>query len=308
MIDIIQTDPRRSFNVLAETARENNQRNQPPRDAFKNAKNFARVYASNREGHIALFDSFVNTNTLDDGFRRQIVLQDCLADFKTVIQPLTAFCTVHNDLPVEGKDEVVCHYGTAIEIHRAPRASQRTKVTLQDGSYWVFGYDALGQLTSGIKYFWDGTPYAGQQFGYAFDTIGNRTSTEAGGDQTGANLRQASYVNTSLNQITSRDVPGDVDLLGLSLATNVVKVNGTNAYQKWEYFREQIATNNSSAAQWVGIKVTAPGQATNFGGVFVAKTPETFTNDLDGNQTQDGRHFAAQGLQFHLHRQMVMVL
>ena len=66
-------------------------------------------------------------------------------------------------------------------------ANQRTRVTLLDGSYWVYGYDALGQVTNANKYFWDGTPVAGQQFDYAFDTIGNRTQTQAGGDQTGAN-------------------------------------------------------------------------------------------------------------------------
>ena len=63
-------------------------------------------------------------------------------------------------------------------------ASQRTRVTLIDGSYWLYGYDALGQLTSANKYFRDNTPVAGQQFDYAFDTIGNRTGTQAGGDQT----------------------------------------------------------------------------------------------------------------------------
>jgi RHS repeat-associated protein len=92
-----------------------------------------------------------------------------------------------------------------------------------------------------------------------------------------------------LNQITSRSVPGDVDVMGLSLATNTVSVNGTNAYQKWEYYREQMATNNTSAAQWVGITVTATNQTTVTGGAFVAQTPETFTYDLDGNLTQDGR-------------------
>lgn len=168
-------------------------------------------------------------------------------------------------------------------------ASQRTKITLQDGSYWLYAYDSLGQLTNGVKYFRDGTPYAGQQFQYGFDTIGNRTSTEAGGDATGANLRLASYTNNALNQITSRSVPGYVDVMGLNLATNTVQVNGTNAYQKWEYYREQMATNNSSAAQWVGITVTAPGQTTMSGGAFVAQTPETFTYDYDGNETQDGR-------------------
>ncbi|MBU6410229.1 MAG: hypothetical protein KGR98_07565, partial [Verrucomicrobia bacterium] len=63
-------------------------------------------------------------------------------------------------------------------------ANQRTKDTLADGSYWVYGYDSLGQVTSGQKYWRDGTPVAGQQFDYSFDTIGNRTQTKTGGDQT----------------------------------------------------------------------------------------------------------------------------
>jgi YD repeat-containing protein len=29
---------------------------------------------------------------------------------------------------------------------------QRTRCTLADGSYWVYAYDNLGQVTSGIKY------------------------------------------------------------------------------------------------------------------------------------------------------------
>ena len=80
-------------------------------------------------------------------------------------------------------------------------ANQRTNVTLMDGSYWRYGYDALGQLTGSCKYFSDGTPCAGQQFAGTFDTIGNRTATQAGGDASGANLRAASYTNNVLNQI-----------------------------------------------------------------------------------------------------------
>ena len=173
-------------------------------------------------------------------------------------------------------------------------ASQRTRLTLMDGSYWEYGYDALGQVTSADKYFWDGTPYAGQQFDYAFDTIGNRTGTEAGGDQTGAAsaMRPASYTNNALNQIVSRDVPGYVDVMGLSLANNTVTVNGTSAYQKWEYFREQVATNNGSGPQWLGINVKSSGTnlATVSGSVYLPQTPETnFSYDADGNQTSDGR-------------------
>ena len=78
--------------------------------------------------------------------------------------------------------------------------SQRVTSRLADGSYWVYLYDTLGQVISGKKYFPDGTPVPGQQFEYAFDDIGNRTSTKAGGDQNGANLRSANYTANNLNQ------------------------------------------------------------------------------------------------------------
>src|SRR5688572_31758896 len=79
-------------------------------------------------------------------------------------------------------------------------ADQRTRVTLVDASYWIYEYDKLGQVTSGKRYWEDGTPVAGQQFEYAFDDIGNRNSTKAGGDPNGANLRSATYSPNRLNQ------------------------------------------------------------------------------------------------------------
>jgi hypothetical protein len=51
---------------------------------------------------------------------------------------------------------------------------------LQDGSFWFYEYDNLGQLRSGKKFWSDGTPVAGQQFEYTHDHIGNRTQTKAG--------------------------------------------------------------------------------------------------------------------------------
>ena len=62
-------------------------------------------------------------------------------------------------------------------------------------------------MTSGKKYWSDGTIVAGEQFTYAFDDIGNRTSTARGGDQTGSNLRSAAYYANALNQYTSRTIP-----------------------------------------------------------------------------------------------------
>jgi len=50
----------------------------------------------------------------------------------------------------------------------------------------VYQNDWLGQVTNGARYWNDGTPVAGQQYQYQFDTIGNRLSTRAGGDINGA--------------------------------------------------------------------------------------------------------------------------
>ncbi len=104
-------------------------------------------------------------------------------------------------------------------------ANQRVSVTQADGSYWVYHYDALGQVISGKKYWSDNSAVAGQQFEYGFDDIGNRKTVKAGGDSAGANLRSANYSANALNQYTARTVPGFVDILGTAHSNATVTVN-----------------------------------------------------------------------------------
>jgi RHS repeat-associated protein len=168
-------------------------------------------------------------------------------------------------------------------------ANQRTRVTQADGSYWRYEYDSLGQVTSGRKFWSDGTLVAGQQFDYTFDDIGNRKQTKAGGDQNGSGKRVASYSVNDLNQYTQRDVPGGFDVLGVARGT--VTVNGNSAYRKGEYFRNEVSVSNGSTPQYQAVNVTATdgSSVSETGTVFVAKTPEVFGYDLDGNLTNDGR-------------------
>jgi RHS repeat-associated protein len=176
-------------------------------------------------------------------------------------------------------------------------ANQRTSVTNADSSYWVYQYDSLGQVKSGKKYWSDNTPVAGQQLEYTFDDIGNRTQTKAGGDGAGSNLRTANYTNNTLNQITGRDVPGYVNILGEVTNTASIYVNGQVPYRKANYFREELNVDNSSSALWQGVtnfasisnSASADLAATNIGSVFVPKTAEVFSYDADGNLTNDGR-------------------
>ena len=176
-------------------------------------------------------------------------------------------------------------------------ANQRTAVTNADNARWVYQYDALGQVISGKKYWSDGTPVAGQQFEYTFDDIGNRKTTRAGGSEYGTGLRSASYAANSLNQYTSRTVPGAVDIIGSANSNATVTVNNQPTYRKGEYFRTELALDNSPSAVYASVTnlavlnngTNADIIATNLGTVFLPQTPESFGYDADGNLTNDGR-------------------
>jgi RHS repeat-associated protein len=172
------------------------------------------------------------------------------------------------------------------------QANQRTRVNLSDGGYWLYQHDSLGQVTSGKRYWRDGSPVAGQQFGYAFDDIGNRKSTKAGGDIHGAGLREASYTVNDLNQYTERTVPGAVDLLGIAHTLASVTVNSENAARQGEYFYKEVSVNNSSTPQFPTLTTVSTlglDAPTVTGNLFVPKTPEGIGHDADGNMTNDGR-------------------
>jgi RHS repeat-associated protein len=174
-------------------------------------------------------------------------------------------------------------------------ANQRTNRLEADGSHWDYGYDSLGEVTSGKKK-WDASAtnfVAGQQFEYTFDDIGNRKQTKAGGDASGNNLRTSVYSANTLNQITNRTVPNQFDVIGSVAASAGVSVNGqTNVLRHGEYFQYLFTTNNSAGAVYPGVTNQAAFTAgTNLviGNVFLPKDAEVFAYDADGNQTNDGR-------------------
>jgi len=83
-------------------------------------------------------------------------------------------------------------------------SDQRSKVTLSDGSYWLYKYDAYGQVTAAHKYTSGNAPVPGQQFDYAFDPIGNRTTSTS--TETGTSVTR-NYTSNQLNQYTAIDNP-----------------------------------------------------------------------------------------------------
>lgn len=152
----------------------------------------------------------------------------------------------------------------------------------------MYQYNTLGQVTSGKKYWSDGTPVAGAQYEYGFDTIGNRVDTKAGGDQGGLNLQTAVYTPDLLNRYSQRTVPGVAQVTGLADAGASVTVNSQAAYRRGDYFWKEVSVANAEAAVWQSLSVQAGGSTTT-GHQFVPKAVELFSYDLDGNLTGDGR-------------------
>lgn len=171
-------------------------------------------------------------------------------------------------------------------------ANQRTGVTWEDGSKWAFGYDTLGQVTSGARRWADDSLVAGQQFGYEFDSIGNRATATRNG-------RTATYTPDTLNQYDQKTVPGFVDVTGEATASANVTVNNEPTSRKGTYFyKEEIAINTAAPVlaelKTVAVKSNADAQgrdavleATKY--AFIPQTPEVFVHDDDGNLTEDGQ-------------------
>jgi RHS repeat-associated protein len=170
--------------------------------------------------------------------------------------------------------------------------NQRTESLLENGSKWHYQYDTMGQVTDGQKRNESGWSVPGMKFGYSFDGIGNRSSSTING-------RAGSYAANVANQYTERQVPGAVDIRGKANLLTKVTVNTELTDRLHEYFYKELEVDNSGAPQYVGVSVVAvkndagPNgediQSEKFGNLFLAKNPEVFTHDEEGNLTSDGR-------------------
>jgi RHS repeat-associated protein len=161
---------------------------------------------------------------------------------------------------------------------------------------WRYAYDPLGQVRTARKEGPAAALLPGYDFGYEFDTIGNRVKTTTNG-------RSATYSANPRNQYLSRQVPPAVDVLGAvppftpgnpPSGANVV-VDGQSPARVGKLFHRAVKVENSASPAFVDIKIIAarPGAtdqvATETRSAFLPQTPETYDYDLDGNLTRDGR-------------------
>ena len=168
-------------------------------------------------------------------------------------------------------------------------------MTVEDGKYWSYGHDDLGQVKSGVKKGSDDTDLPGYAYGYTFNHIGNRTETVVNG-------RQADYTPNLLNQYENREVPRAVDVLGLAHPDAYISVDGqsaTRAAELFHYVLDLGTLPDPDDPQWREFTVT--GTLTGGGHndadriaeetqtAYLPSNPEIFDHDPDGNLLHDGR-------------------
>jgi len=101
--------------------------------------------------------------------------------------------------------------------------NQRNRVDLADGGYWLYQYNAKGEVTNGTRYDVGGVALSGQNYGYAFDGIGNRTEATLDG------LGSTAYTSNELNQYTAIVTTGTA-IQNHDLAGNLTD-DGTRLYE-----------------------------------------------------------------------------
>jgi RHS repeat-associated protein len=180
------------------------------------------------------------------------------------------------------------------------QANQRTTNNLADGGKWIYQYNERGEVVSGKKYFSDGQPVQGAQFGYEFDTIGNRISA-----QEGTSTAESTYTANNLNQLVLRSLGegGYSEILvtgeAATGATVSVRLNTNNAApvnRHGQYFWKAVDVANASslfATTNLGVTayITSGTQSlvrTEARNVILPQTPEGFSWDADGNMLADG--------------------
>jgi RHS repeat-associated protein len=163
-------------------------------------------------------------------------------------------------------------------------ANERTKQTFQEGNYWDYGYDPLGQLTSAKGKESGGTSRLHEQLTYGYDAAGNLVG------RTNNNLQQTFTLNNVLNQLSTVTRNTNLTMAGMTTpAATSVSVNGAGAtLYADKTFAQELTSVSGGTNTFTAIASDGSRSDTNAVTVSLPGSV-TFQHDSNGNLTSDGR-------------------
>jgi RHS repeat-associated protein len=153
-----------------------------------------------------------------------------------------------------------------------------------------YGYNDRSEVTSAQSYYGLSTtdtssPVIDRGFTYAFDNIGNRTSSAVIGNG-GGDTHTTSYTVNALNQVTARAGPASLDVTGFAPTSATVTVNSSTATRQGEYYYKNVTGSQPS---WTSAAASSSLGGSETRHAYLPASSETQTYDDDGNLTADGR-------------------
>ena len=152
------------------------------------------------------------------------------------------------------------------------------------GLYQTWGYNDRSEVINAQAYNTvtagdTSSPVLGRRHDYVFDNIGNRTSS-------GTDQRMTTASHNALNQITSRNVLGYVDITGWAPTAATVTINSqnvTSGERQGQYYRKEVTVTPTSGPAWLGVTATSNLGGSFTRGLLIPGSPEAYTYDNDGN-------------------------
>ncbi len=188
---------------------------------------------------------------------------------------------IHSDATSGGVATPVTRYGYEFD-----NLGRRKKAVLVDGSAWDYGYNDRGEVTSAARKNAAGTTIPALGATYAYDGIGNRTSS------TSPVLGDRSYFPNALNQYESITTAATRTVVGRAPVADAVSVNGTTlggAHRTGDVFHFTLpAAANANSPVWQPATVVSQGN-TIARAFYHPKAVTAPQHDLDGNLENDGR-------------------
>jgi RHS repeat-associated protein len=197
-------------------------------------------------------------------------------------------------ITTQDKDgKIVARHGYAYDA-----LNRRVRGEREDATRWDYGYDNLGQVTSGVRKTADGASIPGFAFQYGFDNIGNRRNATVNG-------RTDSYAPTLLNTYANKTNSGAFDVVGTAEQGTTLTLEGATpgapripVTRLNNWFAGAAPADNASGAtlgtaELLAIKKNAGPNAADVieeetRSKVVRPAVEGFAYDLDGNLESDG--------------------
>ena len=151
---------------------------------------------------------------------------------------------------------------------------------LSNGLSYAHLYNDRSELTQSLgRVPGSSTQVPGRKFDYAYDSIGNRSSSHV-------DDRGITYTTNKLNQYTQRTVPNYLDVAGMGPAGATITVDGMAVTRQAEFF---YRAKSVAGPSWVTTSVSSTYGGSETRQQHVPGSPEAYTYDEDGNLLSDGR-------------------